>query len=159
MKVIWQDSLIKLTPGIPGFPPDKFTAGLTGINRTNQTAHGLSNKSLAPNKNQTWALGYNIPTQHNMLNHWATKPLLHPVYLTNLFPNQGASHSNQTYDKAVGRVICQHSSLTHHHHLGHGASQRKKGPNDAFVVWPPGKYFACCFVLTDSCFNYVMIDF
>ena len=60
MEVIWQDSFIKFTPGIPG---------LTGINRTNWTAHGLPNKSLVLNKNRTRALGYNIPTQHNTLNH------------------------------------------------------------------------------------------
>ena len=69
MKVIQQDSFIKFTPGIPGFPPDKFTAGLTGINWTNQTACALPNKSLVRNKNQTRALRYNIPTQHNTLNH------------------------------------------------------------------------------------------
>ena len=51
MEVVQQDSFIKLTPGIPGFPPDKFTAGLTGINRTNRTARALPNKGLVHNKN------------------------------------------------------------------------------------------------------------
>ena len=69
MEVVRQDSFIKFTPGIPGFPPDKFTAGLTGINRTNRTARALPNKSLAHNKNRTRALRYNIPPQQNTLNH------------------------------------------------------------------------------------------
>ena len=72
MEIIQQDSFIKFTPGIPGFPPDKFTARLTGINHnnwTNRTARGLPNKSLAPNKNRTRALRYKIPTQHITLNH------------------------------------------------------------------------------------------
>jgi hypothetical protein len=69
IEVIRQDSFIKFTPGIPGFPPDKFTTGLTGINWTNRTARGLPNKSLAHNKNRTRALRYNIPTQRNTLNH------------------------------------------------------------------------------------------
>ena len=163
MEVIQQDSFIKFTPRITGFPPDKFTAGLTRINWTNRTAHGLPNKSLAHNKNWKRVLGYNIPTQHNKLNPWATKPLLHPVYLTNLFPNQGASRSNQIYRLWTTKLLATSSASTHHSPittiLGHGASQRKNGPNDTFVVWPPGKYFFCCFVLTDSFFNYVMIDF
>jgi hypothetical protein len=66
------------------------------------------------------------------------------------------------YDKAVGRVICQCSSLPPSLPpiLDHSASttatattsQRKNGAKRCYHCLAPAKYFFYCFVLTDTFF-------